>query len=102
VLLEAMASGTPVVASRIPGYDETVRDGIDGLLVPPADPEALAKALVSILTDGQRRRALTAAGLERAREYAWPKVAARTLDYYRELLLARTEKAGATLPHSKS
>jgi phosphatidylinositol alpha-mannosyltransferase len=100
VLLEAMASGAPVVASRIPGYDETVRDGVDGLLVPPADPDALARALVSVLTDEQRRRALAAAGLERAQEYAWTRVAQRTLDFYRELL--RHGKAGATLPHSKS
>ncbi|MBN2466152.1 glycosyltransferase family 4 protein [candidate division WOR-3 bacterium] len=86
VLLEAMASGAPVVASRIPGYDETVRDGVDGILVPPADPDALAEALVSLLTNEQRRRALTAAGLDRAHEYAWPKVAQRTLDFYRELI----------------
>ncbi len=86
VLLEAMASGAPVVASRIPGYDETVRDGVDGILVPPGEPEALASALVGILTDEPRRKTLTAAGLERTREYAWPKVAQQTLDYYRELL----------------
>jgi phosphatidylinositol alpha-mannosyltransferase len=86
VLLEAMASGTPVVASRIPGYDETVRDGIDGILVPPADPDALASSLISVLTDESRRRTLAAAGLERAQEYAWPRVAGRTLEFYRELI----------------
>jgi phosphatidylinositol alpha-mannosyltransferase len=90
VLLEAMASGAPVVASRIPGYDETVRDGVDGILVPPGEPGALASALVGILTDEPRRKALAAAGLARAREYAWPKVAQQTLDYYRELLRARS------------
>ncbi len=91
VLLEAMASGAPVVASNIPGYDETIRDGVDGILVPPADPDALAAALVSVLTSEQRRRALAAAGPARAQEYAWPRVAQRTLDFYRELL---------TSPHS--
>jgi phosphatidylinositol alpha-mannosyltransferase len=90
VLLEAMASGAPVVASRIPGYDETVRDGVDGILVPPGEPGALASALVGILTDEPRSKALAAAGLARAREYAWPKVAQQTLDYYRELLRARS------------
>jgi phosphatidylinositol alpha-mannosyltransferase len=89
VLLEAMASGTPVVASRIPGYDETVRDGVDGMLVPPRDAEALSSVLAGLLTDEPRRRALGAAGLARAQEYAWPKVAMQTLDYYRELLRAR-------------
>jgi len=89
VLLEAMASGTPVVASRIPGYDETVRDGVDGILVPPGEPEALSSALVGLLTDESRRRALAAAGLARAQEYAWPTIAQRTLEFYRELLKAR-------------
>jgi phosphatidylinositol alpha-mannosyltransferase len=89
VLLEAMASGTPVVASRIPGYDETVRDGVDGILVPPTDPDALASALISVLSDESRRKTLTAAGLQRVQEYAWPRIAGRTLEFYRELLAAR-------------
>jgi phosphatidylinositol alpha-mannosyltransferase len=86
VLLEAMASGAPVVASRIPGYDETIQDAVNGMLTPPADPEALSAALVKVLLDKSLRERLSAAGLERAREYAWPKVALRTLDFYRELL----------------
>jgi phosphatidylinositol alpha-mannosyltransferase len=90
VLLEAMASGAPVVASRIPGYDETVRDGVDGILVPPGDADALASALIRILTDESQRRALAAAGLRRAQEYAWPKIAQRTLDFYRDLLTTRS------------
>jgi len=74
------------VASRIPGYDETIRHGIDGILVPPGEPRALSRALTRVLTDKSRRQALGAAGLARAQEYAWPKVAQRTLDFYRELL----------------
>lgn len=97
VLLEAMASGAPVVASRIPGYDETIRDGVDGILVPPAEPDALASALVSILTDESRREMLVAAGLERAQEYAWPQVAQQTLDFYRELLSGK----GSGIPGSR-
>ena len=45
VLTEAFAAGTPVVASNIAGYRDVVRDGVDGVLVPPADPQALAEAL---------------------------------------------------------
>ena len=90
VLLEAMASGAPVVASRIPGYDETIRDGVDGVLVPPAEPDALASALVSVLNDEPRRKALAAAGLQRVQEYAWPRIAQRTLEFHRELLSARS------------
>ena len=89
VLLEAMASGAPVVASRIPGYDETIQDGVNGVLVPPSEPEALSSALTRVLLDSPLRSQLVAAGLERAREYAWPKVALRTLDFYRELLSRR-------------
>ncbi len=54
-LLEALASGTPVVASRLPGYDEVIRDQVDGLLVPPRDPRALAAAIRALL--GRRRPA---------------------------------------------
>jgi phosphatidylinositol alpha-mannosyltransferase len=86
VLLEAMASGAPVVASRIPGYDETVRDGIDGLLCPPREPERLAETLTLMLKNTELRRRFSASGLERARAYAWPVVARRTLDFYLELL----------------
>ena len=48
-LVEAMAAGLPVVASDIPGYREVVTDGVEGLLVPPRDPEALAAGLVRVL-----------------------------------------------------
>jgi phosphatidylinositol alpha-mannosyltransferase len=86
VLLEAMAAGAPVVAARIPGYDETVRDGIDGLLCPPGEPEPLARHIISVLTDLDQRSRLKAAGLSRAQEYAWPLIARRTLDFYLEIL----------------
>ena len=91
VLLEAMAAGAPVVASRIPGYDETVRDGTDGLLAPPGDPDALAAAIARVLTDEPLRRRLRASGLARARDYAWPEIGRRTLDFYRELLQERRQ-----------
>lgn len=89
VLLEAMATGTPVVASDIPGYDETVRNGQDGILVEPGQPELLADALVRVLSDAGLHDRLSRAGLDRARQFAWPGVAARTLDFYRELLKKR-------------
>lgn len=67
VLVEARAFGCPVVASRVGGVPTSVRDGMDGLLVPPDDPTALATALVAIATDPGRRAALVAAGKDRAR-----------------------------------
>ncbi|MDQ3768243.1 MAG: glycosyltransferase family 4 protein, partial [Actinomycetota bacterium] len=58
VLTEAFAAGTPVVASAIAGYTDVVRDGVDGLLVPPGDATALAHALRALALDEPRRAAL--------------------------------------------
>ena len=82
ILLEAMASGRPVVASDIPGYRTVVDDGREGLLVRPRDPEALAAALRRLIADGELRERMGAAGLARADEYSWPKIAARVLTVY--------------------
>jgi len=60
-LLEAMALGLPVVASKVDGVPEAVTDGKDGLLVPPADPAALARALQALAADADKRAALGAA-----------------------------------------
>nr|WP_246852331.1 glycosyltransferase [Patulibacter sp. SYSU D01012] len=66
VAYDALAAGTPVVASRVRALPEIVRDGVDGLLVPPADPRALAAALRALRDDPVRRRALRAGARERA------------------------------------
>lgn len=65
VLLEAMATGLPVVATRVGGVPECVGDGETGLLVPPGDPEALAGALRRLLVDPERRARLGRAARER-------------------------------------
>ncbi len=67
-ILEAMASGRPVVATAVGGIPEVVVHGETGLLVPPGDPVALADALHELLTHPERARALGARGQERARE----------------------------------
>ena len=85
VLLEAMACGTPVVASRIEGYVELLGDGDCAVLVPPRDPDALASALAALLADDGRRRALAARGAAKAREYDWPVVADRLERIYDSL-----------------
>jgi phosphatidylinositol alpha-mannosyltransferase len=77
VLVEAMAAGLPVVASDIAGYDEVVTDGVDGLLVPPRDPEALARAAGTILDDPGVAERLSAAGLVRAATFDWRIVGAK-------------------------
>jgi glycosyltransferase involved in cell wall biosynthesis len=63
--LEAMALGKPVVASRVGGTPEVVADGETGVLVEPANPEALAQALAALLGDPQRARVMGRAGRER-------------------------------------
>ena len=82
VLLEAMASGKPVVATNIRGYAAVVRHGIDGLLVERKNPEALAIALVHVLADEALRDRFGQAGRLRAEEHSWPVVAKRVLETY--------------------
>jgi glycosyltransferase involved in cell wall biosynthesis len=65
VLLEAMAVGKPVVAPREGGPTEIVADGETGLLVPPRDPDALARAIVTLIRDPARRAAMGRAGRAR-------------------------------------
>jgi phosphatidyl-myo-inositol alpha-mannosyltransferase len=84
VLLEALACGTPIVATRIDGYQALVGDSACGRLVPPGDPAALAAALDELLEDEQERRRCGARGLAIAREYDWPIIGRRLETIYEE------------------
>jgi phosphatidylinositol alpha-mannosyltransferase len=84
VLTEAFASGTPVVCSDIAGYRDVVRDGLDGVLVPPGDPTALGAALHDLGGDPDRRAAMRAKARERAERFAWPHVAGELLSVYED------------------
>ncbi|MFD0903818.1 glycosyltransferase [Actinomadura sediminis] len=84
VPLEAMACGVPIVATSVGGHLDTVVDGGTGLLVPPRDPEAAAKAVRELLDDPVRRAAMGIASADRARtRYSWARVAADTAGVYR-------------------
>jgi sterol 3beta-glucosyltransferase len=97
-VLEAMAAGVPVVASRVGGLPETVEDGVTGLLIPvrrvhseselrSADPEALAAALLGLLDDPETARRLGAAGRQRLlSELTTRRMIAATVDAYREAI----------------
>jgi phosphatidylinositol alpha-mannosyltransferase len=87
VLLEAMAAGTPIVASAIEGYQNVARAGQDALLVPPGDAIALRGALRELLDDGDRRAALVAAGTERAEAFSMPRLAERYAELYNRSLV---------------
>lgn len=86
-LLEAMASGCPIVATRVGGIPDAVEDGREAVLVPPADAAALAAAIVHLLRDPERARRLGDAARSRAMaEYSIHSVARRVERIYREEL----------------
>ena len=85
--LEAMACGLPVVASAVGGLRDLVTDGATGLLVPPADPVALAKAINKLASEPKLRAAMGAAGRIRvADHFSLAAMAQRTLALYRDCL----------------
>jgi glycosyltransferase involved in cell wall biosynthesis len=75
-----------VVASDIAGYREVVRDGIDGLLVPPGDPNALAGAIRRVLFEPELAATLRDAGRSRADVFSWQTVAPRLEVIYDRVL----------------
>jgi phosphatidyl-myo-inositol alpha-mannosyltransferase len=86
VLLEAMAAGRPIVASDIPGYRSVARDEVQGRLVPPGDPRALADAIRGLLDNAALRAAMGAEGRRTVDEYDWAVVAGRLRERYLALL----------------
>ncbi len=84
VLLEAMAAGTPVLASRITGYASVLTHGREGFLAEPKDSASLAAGLIRILSDSELRLHMGEAGRRTARQYDWPTVARRILTCYEQ------------------
>lgn len=86
VALEAMACGTPVVASQVGGLAFLVQDGVTGFVVPNGEPELLGQHLIEIILDPDLRDRLGAQGAEIARGYSWDTIAARILKVYNDLI----------------
>ncbi len=98
VLLEAMASGVPIIASDIPGYRCVLGSNEVGVAVPPMNSQAIASAIISLLRDPARRKQLAEQGQKKAARYAWQRVTERILDYYEEL---RTRKGIQTVSYQQ-
>jgi phosphatidyl-myo-inositol alpha-mannosyltransferase len=85
ILTEAFAAGTPVIASHIAGYADVVTDGVDGVLVPPADPQRLAEELQAMYHEPVRRIAMGSAARDTAQRYAWPQIAEEVERVYEQV-----------------
>jgi glycosyltransferase involved in cell wall biosynthesis len=85
-VLETLASGVPIVASRVGGIPEVVEDGKNGLLVPPGSAQSLADAVVSLLNDESRRKQIGRAARTSAEEFTWDRTAQATVAWYQAAL----------------
>ncbi|HEU4760423.1 MAG TPA: glycosyltransferase family 4 protein [Dehalococcoidia bacterium] len=88
VLLEAMAAGTPMVASSIEGFADVLTDGDEGLLVTPRDSEELRLALKRLLRDAGLREEMGKQAAVTAQQYSWERTAGQVLQYYEETIAA--------------
>jgi len=98
VVLEAMACGTPVVASRVGGLTSTVVSGQTGFLVPQGDGLAFAQAILRLLASATLHAACARASVRRAQMFTWPHIVDRTLQLYGRLLCQR--KKITVRPHA--
>ncbi|MBI3078454.1 MAG: glycosyltransferase, partial [Deltaproteobacteria bacterium] len=93
VALEAMACGTPVIASRVGGLPFIVRDGATGLLVPEGNSRLLADTIGQLLRDERRREAMSVQAARFAQGFAWSRVAEQIAGLYRAVLARRDQSA---------
>jgi phosphatidylinositol alpha-mannosyltransferase len=89
VLLEAMAAGTPVVASRIEGFADVLTDEQEGLLVAVRDSEAMCEALARLLRDDGAREAMGRAGARTSQAFSWDRMSGLILRYYEDVANVR-------------
>ena len=86
VILEAMASGLPVIGTNVGGIPEIIQTGTNGLLIPPNNPEALSKAVIMLLNDLDLRQKFAKAGLETAKKFSLEVMMDKTYNIYQKLM----------------
>jgi D-inositol-3-phosphate glycosyltransferase len=87
VALEAMACGTPVIASEVGGLAYLVRDGETGFTIPAEEPDTLCEKLTWLLNDAELHAAMSGKAAAYAQDYAWEKIAKQIVDVYDELVV---------------
>lgn len=92
VALEAMSSGTPVIASQVGGLQFLVRDRETGLHIPAREPISLAECIIELLTDAPRTRDMGLAASRIAQEYAWSRIAERLLQVFEDVVYRKLKR----------
>jgi D-inositol-3-phosphate glycosyltransferase len=92
VALEAMACGTPVIASEVGGLAYLVRDGETGFTIPDQEPEELCEKISWLLNDTQLHATMSQRAVEYAQDYAWEKIAKQIVEVYEGLVISENNK----------
>ena len=100
VLLQAMAAGLPVIATRVPGSVDLVEPQQNGLIVPPKDPAALARALTAVCCDAALRGAMGRRSRELALKLDWSEIAREYIDAYRVVIATSKAEGLRAQPQS--
>jgi D-inositol-3-phosphate glycosyltransferase len=89
VALEAMACGTPVIASEVGGLAYLVKDGETGFTIPDQEPDTLCEKISWLLNDHELHATMSQRAVEYAQDYAWEKIARQIMGVYEELAISQ-------------